>query len=43
MQQYVKQPNLRRKAHNAQPGEVVLLPVVLLLPLLGSSARVPEA
>ncbi len=43
MQQYVKQPNLSLMAHNALPGEVVLLSVVLLLPLLGSAARVPEA
>jgi hypothetical protein len=31
------------KAHNAQPGELVLLAVVLLLPLVGRAARVPEA
>jgi len=39
MHQYAKQPDLRRKAHNAHPGAVVLLPVVLRLPLLGSAAR----
>jgi len=43
MKQYANQPNLPESRHNALPGEVVLLPVVLLLPLLGSSAREPDA